>query len=364
MLLTSPALALLVAASFVPLQPAQETASALRLLEDAARKYQEIGSYEYSAIATRPLDGEFTGKIQLKSGYSSPKFTPPNLPVPTLGVVQESGGVFDRQGRLASPELHSIALPVLPSLDEIAFRVASAGIAGAETVQAHKCQIVSVQYEGKLQSTNGKSARYWIDPQTKTIWKMQFSEVDPLSKTGELAHWTVTWDSWVENRAPSAWLIKAGQMPAAERPTLIGREAPEITGKSLAGDPFQLSRLRGAVVVLDFWGTWCGPCSEEMAALERLKASLPNTEVEIWSVTEDDNPTAVKRWISERRRTLPAVIVPRNTAFRSYGVDVVPQLVIISPQGTVVDQWAGLKKESDLRHTIEELVAKQEHSNE
>ncbi|MGP0017783.1 MAG: TlpA family protein disulfide reductase [Candidatus Sulfotelmatobacter sp.] len=343
-------------AALIAVLPAGET-PARQLLEDTARKYQEIGSYEYSAVATRPLQGGFTGKVGLKSGYASPKMTPPELPVPMLNGGQAGLiGVFDPQGEPARPELHSVATPVLPPLDEIAWRVASAKVAGAETVQSHKCQIVSVLYEGKRQNTNGSSVRYWIDPKTKTIWKMQFSEIDPLSKTGELADWTVTWDAWVENQAPSAWLIHAGQWPADERPALIGRQAPQITGHSLSGEPFQLSKLRGMVVVLDFWGTWCGPCSEEMAALERLKASLPNTGIEIWSVAED-RPDAAKRWLKERGRTLPAVIVPEHSAFKSYGVDVLPQVVIVSPQGTVVHQSAGLKKESDLRQAVEALLS-------
>jgi len=343
-------------AALMAMLAASET-PARRLLEDTARKYHEIGSYEYSAVATRPLQGGFTAKVGLKFGYASAKMTPPELPVPMLsggrvGLI----GVFDPQGEPARPELHSVAMPVLPSLDEIAWRVTSAKVAGAETVRSHKCQIVSVLYEGKRPDTNGNSVRYWIDPETKTIWKMQFSEIDPLSKTGELAHWTVTLDTWVENQAPSAWLLHRGQWPADERPALIGREAPQITGRTLAGEPFQLSKLRGMVVVLDFWGTWCGPCSEEMAALERLKASLPNRGVEIWSVAED-RPDAARRWINERGRTLPAAIVAEHSAFKSYGIDVLPQVVIVSPQGTVVHQWAGLKKESDLRQAVEALLS-------
>jgi peroxiredoxin len=357
MFLTVHTRAALVVVSFLTLQAVQGAAPALQLLEDTARKYQEIGSYEYSAVATRPLDGGFAGKVGLKFGYASPKFTPPDLPVPMLDAGQAGGGVFDRQGKPARPDLHSLAMPVLPPLDEIAWRVVSAKVTGSETVQSHQCLIVAVQYEGERENPNDEPVRYWIDPETNTIWKMQFSEVDPLSTTGELAHWTVTWDSWVENQPPSAWLLYAGRMPAEERTALLGRKAPEIAGESLAGDPFQLSKLRGTVVVLDFWGTWCGPCSEQMAALERLKTSLPTMGAEIWSVTED-GPDTARRWIKERGRTLPAVIVPRNTAFRSYGVDRVPQLVIVSRNGIVVHQWAGLKKESDLRQTVEELLAK------
>jgi len=80
---------------------------------------------------------------------------------------------------------------------------------------------------------------------------------------------------------------------------------------SLSGDPFRLSNLKGMVVVLDFWGTWCGPCSEEMASLERLRSSLSGKAVQIWSVTED-KPDAAERLMLARRSTLDMRSVRRR----------------------------------------------------
>lgn len=87
---------------------------------------------------------------------------------------------------------------------------------------------------------------------------MQFSEVDPFSKTGELVPWTVIWDSWVENQPPPGWLVEIGKtMLAAKQQTeLVGHTAPEVSGRTLAGESFQLSHERGRVVVLDFWATF------------------------------------------------------------------------------------------------------------
>jgi hypothetical protein len=104
---------------------AEESTPALRLLEDTSRKYEEIDSYEYSAIATRPLDGGFMGKLHIQAGYASPNRTPPDLPVPMLGASQFTlVGVFDWHGNPARVDRHSLAMPgPFFSSDTIAARV-------------------------------------------------------------------------------------------------------------------------------------------------------------------------------------------------------------------------------------------------
>ena len=256
--------------------------------------------------------------------------------------------------------VQTCALPILPGpsvpFSEISWRIIQARIVGSENVQSHSCDLVVVHYERDRRNQKGEPVRYWIDPQTDLIWKLQYSEVDPLSKTGQLARWTVIWDSWTENQPPPAWLIDMGKQEGAqERTSLIGQKAPEIVGKALSGELFRLSQLKGSVVVLDFWGTWCGPCSEQMSSLEKLNASLTGNHVEIWSVTQD-KPDAAKRWIAERGHSISTAIVSKDTAFTSYGIDLLPQLVIVDRQGNVVRHWAGLKKENDIAQAIGEAV--------
>jgi peroxiredoxin len=338
--------AVLLAVGLAAVLPAQDATDATRLLEASARKYRDIGSYEASAIARRPLEGGASVQIRLRFAYASAKMTPPDLPVPMLPqVLQASPPEF------SEPRARfSVAPPVSGfAFDRMASRVAGARIEGAEDVQSHPCKIVEVQYEGPRHGP----VRYWIDPATLRVWKMQFSEGDASQ-----APWTVVWDAWTEDHAPPAWLIDAGKrMAGQERSALVGHEAPTIVGQTLDGKEFRLSGLKGAVVVLDFWATWCAPCSEEMASLERLKASLAGKRVEIWSVTED-NPESARRWIAERQRTLPAVIVAPDTVFAAYRVENLPQIVIVDQNGIVARQWVGLSSESDLDRAIETLLAR------
>ena len=286
----------------------QAVDGAIGRLEKVARKYQEIGSYEASATASRKVEPNLELRVQLDLAFASPRLTPPDFPLPLLPpVIRTSRAeLTDAEGMPAKPGGPLAAPGSHLSFDQVAYRVTNAKLTGNETLeiggQSRVCDVIEAIYELVNQNT-GDPVRYWVEPSSNTIWKLQFSERNPVSKSEEIIRWTVTFDKWVENQPPPQWLIAATAKRAGqEHSRLVGHLAPEISGSTTSDAPFQLSKLRGKVVVMDFWATWCAPCSEEMAALERLRSALPRQDFEIFGITEDD-PALARQWLrSEERR--------------------------------------------------------------
>ncbi len=206
--------------------------------------------------------------------------------------------------------------------------------------------------KNKARNSASEPVVYWIEQETGSVWKLQFSE----RRASDVWRWTVTLDQSSENEPPPAWAMAPTKMVTKEDTRLVGSDAPEISGRTLDGSLFTLSKLRGHVVMLDFWATNCGYCSEEMADLEELKISFAGRGVEIIGVNQE-TPELAKRWLAERKRTLPTVMIAPNSGFKAYAVDSLPTSVVIDREGKVVKQWTEFVSGPKVRRLIDSLMS-------
>lgn len=124
----------------------------------------------------------------------------------------------------------------------------------------------------------------------------------------------------------------------------VGDEAPNFALRDLAGHVVSLSQLRGKVVLLNFWATWCGPCRVEMPAMEQLYRTLPRGEFEILAVSTDPQGAAVTRpFQREMGFTFPILHDSEYRVGLTYGARTIPITFMVDRRGIVRQKIFGAR---------------------
>jgi len=122
--------------------------------------------------------------------------------------------------------------------------------------------------------------------------------------------------------------------PALADP-VIGRPAPALAGATFAGRPFDLAALRGRVVVLNFWASWCAPCREEMPALDGFQRQWASRGVLVVGLSTDKPPALPLAGRIADGVGYP-ILAAANARADGFGMPrELPATVIIDPAGIV-----------------------------
>ena len=161
----------------------------------------------------------------------------------------------------------------------------------------------------------------------------------------------------------SAWMRDAQGSNfglVAERGVVkVGEEAPNFQLRDLDGNMVSLSQLRGKVVLLNFWATWCGPCRIEMPAMERLYRSYSRKDFEILAVSTDPQGAAVTRpFQQEMGFTFPILHDAEYRIGLMYGARSLPMTFMVDRQGIVRQKVPGARDWGgpDARELIQALM--------
>lgn len=134
--------------------------------------------------------------------------------------------------------------------------------------------------------------------------------------------------------------------------------AADFTLPTLDGRTLALSQLRGKVVLVEFWATWCGPCRYSMPSLEKIYREYRGRGMEVLLVNEGEDAETIIRW-AKARFTAPILLDQDGRVGNQYGVTGIPRLLVIDPQGQVLYDHAGYGGglERSLRVILDELLA-------
>ncbi|WP_171411700.1 TlpA family protein disulfide reductase [Corallococcus exercitus] len=148
----------------------------------------------------------------------------------------------------------------------------------------------------------------------------------------------------------------------AQRARLVpdGASPPSFQMTKHAGGELALSDLKGRVVMLDFWATWCPPCREEMPSLVKLAKEYESQGLVFVAASRDDGATAtqevdyfLQRFQPELR---PYVVYADDTVARAFQVNALPTLYFLDRDGKVMDAQRGMLSEDGLRRRIERAL--------
>ncbi len=115
-----------------------------------------------------------------------------------------------------------------------------------------------------------------------------------------------------------------------------GYQAPEFRLQKADGSQVSLADLRGRVVMVHFWATWCPPCVEEIPTLDKLYRSLMGKDFMMLAVSEDEGATgAVLSFLRQNRLDVPVLFDPGSTVARLYGTYKLPETYIVDRRGVV-----------------------------
>jgi len=143
--------------------------------------------------------------------------------------------------------------------------------------------------------------------------------------------------------------------PAFAAALEVGQVPPDVAMKTLAGKPISLASLRGKVVLIDFWASWCAPCKEEMPFLERLQKRHGDRLV-IVGVSVDNERANAEQFVRELKVTFPIVHDGKHTVADQYKPPRMPTSFILDREGKVRFVHAGFHKDDIAK--IEREIAK------
>ena len=149
-----------------------------------------------------------------------------------------------------------------------------------------------------------------------------------------------------------------GRDPSVIASPLVGRAAPNFTLPQLDGPPVTLAKLRGQVVVINFWASWCTECQVEQAALDRAWQQFRDSGVVVIGVNFEDSTGAARGYVNTEGVTYPVVEDSGSHTALAYGLRGVPETFVVNRSGRIVSHVIGPVTAATLSGEINAMLAR------
>lgn len=147
-----------------------------------------------------------------------------------------------------------------------------------------------------------------------------------------------------------------GRDPGATASPLVGRTAPDFTLPGLDGPAVTLSQLRGQVVVVNFWASWCAECHEEQDALDQTWQHYRDSGTVVLGVDFEDTTDGARDYIHTSGLSYPVVEDKDSRTALAYGIRGIPETFLLDRSGRIVDRIIGRVDAGRLAAALDPLV--------
>lgn len=139
-------------------------------------------------------------------------------------------------------------------------------------------------------------------------------------------------------------------------PAEAGATAPLFTIKTLGGNEISLEKLKGRVVVINFFASWCGPCAYEAPVLQRLYLKYRESGAEFVGLAVQDSVEAASGFVKEHGWTMPVGLDENDAISRAYNVFGVPKTCVVGKDGRIAYEHMGAITEEVLDAEIKKAL--------
>ena len=129
------------------------------------------------------------------------------------------------------------------------------------------------------------------------------------------------------------------------------REHPEFTLKDLSGETWTFAELRGKVVLVNFWATWCPPCRKEMPDLETLYGRFSSKGLVVLGISDEEG-AKVEPFIRERKISFPVLLDPGRKVNEMFVVEGIPKSFVYDREGKLVAQSIDMRTQKQFMEML------------
>lgn len=230
---------------------------------------------------------------------------------------------------------------------------------GVEKVGADDCdhmKFTQKEFTWDLWVKQGKEP--WVTKVTADMSKVLANR--PGAPEGVSALLTCLYTNHEANALPSADLLTfkkpasaqevksfiedKASAPAAVHP-LVNKPAPSFDLDTVDGTKFNLADMKGKIVVLDFWATWCGPCTMALPIITEVTGALKDKDVVFLAVNIQETPAQIKDFLQKKNLKVSVGLDTEGKVAEMYQVNGIPQTVIVGKDGNVAEVHVGFSQD-------------------